>query len=112
MVQHWSKQFSPLQSFPHSVVVSVRIPGLSRSLYKKSILQAISEMVGNVIKIDLMMVKGARGQFARFAIQIDLRKPLISRLRIANRIYRVEYESLPMVCFGCGTFGHLKGDCP
>ncbi|MBA0743221.1 hypothetical protein Gogos_005929, partial [Gossypium gossypioides] len=83
-----------------------------RSLYKRSILQVIDEMVGNVIKIDLMTDKGARGQFARFAVQIDLRKSLVSRIKIASRIHRVEYESLPMVCFGCGTFGHLKGDCP
>ncbi|KAH1072974.1 hypothetical protein J1N35_025302 [Gossypium stocksii] len=69
-------------------------------------------MVGNVTKIDLMMDKGARGQFARFVVQIDLRKPLISKIRIASRIYRVEYESFPMVCFGYGSFGHLKGDCP
>ncbi|KAH1083040.1 hypothetical protein J1N35_022801 [Gossypium stocksii] len=39
-------------------------------------------------------------------------KPLVSRIRIANKIHRVEYGSLPTVCFGCGTFGHLKGDYP
>ncbi|MBA0863856.1 hypothetical protein Goshw_026731 [Gossypium schwendimanii] len=47
---------------------------LSRSLYKRSIFQVIGEMVGNIIKIDLMTDKGARGQFAGFAVQIDLRK--------------------------------------
>ncbi|KAK5836682.1 hypothetical protein PVK06_012480 [Gossypium arboreum] len=52
-------------------------------------------MVGNVIKIDLKIDKGARGQFARFAVQVDLRKPLVSRIRIASRVYKVEYESLP-----------------
>ncbi|MBA0562550.1 hypothetical protein Golob_007585 [Gossypium lobatum] len=68
--------------------------GLSRSLYKRSVLQAIDEMVGNVIKIDLMTDKGAGGQFARFVVQIDLSKPFISRIRITSRIHRVEYEYL------------------
>ncbi|MBA0655428.1 hypothetical protein Goklo_007916 [Gossypium klotzschianum] len=38
--------------------------------------QVIGEMVGNIIKIDLMTDKGAKGQFAGFAVQIDLRKHL------------------------------------
>ncbi|MBA0770537.1 hypothetical protein Gotri_019159 [Gossypium trilobum] len=75
--------------FLANVVAWVRILGLSGSLYKKSILQAIGEMVGNVIKIDLMTNKGAKGQFARFAVQIDLRKPLVSKIRIASRIHRI-----------------------
>ncbi|MBA0750782.1 hypothetical protein Gogos_002169 [Gossypium gossypioides] len=90
MVQPWTNQFSPLKLFPHSVVAWVHILGLSRSLYKRSIFQAIDEMVGNVSKIDLKKYKGARGQFARFAVQVDLRKPLVSRIRIASRIYKVE----------------------
>ncbi|MBA0868502.1 hypothetical protein Goshw_014766 [Gossypium schwendimanii] len=69
-------------------------------------------MVGNVIKIYLLTNKGARGQFARFEISIDLSKLFVSRIRIVSRIHRVEYESFPTVCFGCGTFEHLKGDCP
>ncbi|PPD72012.1 hypothetical protein GOBAR_DD31087 [Gossypium barbadense] len=85
---------------------------LSGSLYKRSIFQVIGEMVRNIIKIDLMTDKGARGQFAGFAVQFDLRKSFISKIKIASRIHRVEYESLPMVFFGYDTFRHLKGDYP
>ncbi|KAK5785913.1 hypothetical protein PVK06_040535 [Gossypium arboreum] len=99
-------------SLNNNVVAWVRTLGLSGSLYKRSILQAIGEMVGNVIKIDLTTDKRVRGQFARFAVQIDLKKPLVSRIRIASRIHIVEYRSLPTICFGCGTFGHLKGGRP
>ncbi|MBA0703163.1 hypothetical protein Goari_027173 [Gossypium aridum] len=53
---------------------------------------AIGEMVGNVIKIDLMTNKGAKGQFARFTVQIDLRKPLVSKIRIASRIHRIRED--------------------
>ncbi|KAH1072193.1 hypothetical protein J1N35_024521 [Gossypium stocksii] len=43
--------------------------GGMRSLYKRSILQAIGGMVENVIKIDLQTDKGTRGQSAKFAVQ-------------------------------------------
>lgn len=35
----------------------------------------------------------------------------MSRIRIAKRIHRVEYESLPSICFKYGRFGHLRDTC-
>ncbi|MBA0755117.1 hypothetical protein Gogos_020303 [Gossypium gossypioides] len=69
-------------------------------------------MIGTFQKIDLQTDKGLRGQFARFVVQVDLLKPLILKIRIAKRTHRVEYESLPMICNHCGTYGHLQEDCP
>ncbi|MBA0602420.1 hypothetical protein Gorai_002600 [Gossypium raimondii] len=50
------------------------------TLYKKSILKEIGEMVGTVIKVDLQTNKGARGQFEHFVVHVDLLKPLISKI--------------------------------
>ncbi|MFQ6662748.1 hypothetical protein Gotur_030499 [Gossypium turneri] len=69
-------------------------------------------MIGTFQKIDLQTDKGLRGQFARFVVHVDLLKPLIVKIRIAKRTHRVEYESLPMICYHCGTYGHLQEDCP
>ncbi|MBA0599896.1 hypothetical protein Gorai_006096, partial [Gossypium raimondii] len=65
-------------------------------------------LVGKVVKIVLQTDKRVRGQFARFEVQVNLRKPLISRVRVANKIHRVEYESLPLICFSSGTYGHMR----
>ncbi|XP_038994711.1 uncharacterized protein LOC120118811 [Hibiscus syriacus] len=46
------------------------------------------------------------------AIRVDLNQPLISKLSINSRIQIIEYESLPTVCFNCGTCGHVKDTCP
>ncbi|MFQ6625974.1 hypothetical protein Gotur_005598 [Gossypium turneri] len=46
------------------------------------------------------------GRFIRIAICVDLRKPLISKVRINGHLQRVEYESLPHVCFKCCLYGH------
>lgn len=111
-MQPWSSSFSTLENFSQNVVIWVRIPCLPGSFYKKSLLQEIRSMVGKIIKVDMQTDKGSRGQFARFAVQVDLSKPLVSKIRVASRLYRIEYESLPSICFQCGRFSHLKDVCP
>ncbi|PPR99178.1 hypothetical protein GOBAR_AA21498 [Gossypium barbadense] len=39
---------------------------------------------------------------------VDLRKPLILKIRVEERIQQV----LPMVCVDCGRYGHYKKVCP
>lgn len=65
-----------------------------------------------MIKIDLQMDKRSRGQFVRFAIQVNLSKPLVSKIRVSNKLHRIEYESLPSIYFQCGRFSHMKYRCP
>lgn len=62
-------------------------------------------------KIDHNTDTRIRGQFAKMAIFVDLNQPLISRIKIDGRIQKVEYESLPVVCFGCGKYGHHRDSC-
>ncbi|KAK8554740.1 hypothetical protein V6N13_093714 [Hibiscus sabdariffa] len=46
------------------------------------------------------------------ALSVDLSKPLISKLIVNGRVQLVEYESLPVICFHCGRYGHAKEGCP
>ncbi|KAK8578841.1 hypothetical protein V6N12_069185 [Hibiscus sabdariffa] len=73
---------------------------------------AIGECIGPVIKIDYQTECGRRGRFARMAISLDLRQPLVSKLLINGRLQVVEYESLPTICFECGKYDHVKDICP
>ncbi|KAL4385985.1 hypothetical protein GQ457_09G013820 [Hibiscus cannabinus] len=57
-------------------------------------------------------ISGCRGRFARMAVSLDLRKPLVSKLFINGRLQVVEYESLPTIFFECGKYGHVKDVCP
>lgn len=111
-VQPWSSQFSTHNEFPQTVVAWVRIPGLSGAFYKRSLLQEIGSLIGKVVKIDMQTDKGSRGQLARFAVQVNLSHPLISKVCIANKVIRVEYESLPHICYHYGRVGHLQEVCP
>ncbi|XP_052876232.1 uncharacterized protein LOC128282060 [Gossypium arboreum] len=96
-VQPWTTQFSLLQKFPENVVTWIHVLSLLGVFYKRSVLRAIGELVGKVFKIVLQTDKRVRGQFAK--------------VQVANRIHRVEYESLPMICYSCSTYGHMRENC-
>ncbi|KAL4280959.1 hypothetical protein GQ457_03G040380 [Hibiscus cannabinus] len=111
-VEPWSPDFSTSQLHPRKIIAWVRLPGLPVTLYKRNLISEIGESIGPVIKIDFQTESGRRGRFARMAVSIDLQKPLVSKLVINGRVQIVEYESLPTVCFSCGTYGHVKENCP
>ncbi|CAI0467961.1 unnamed protein product [Linum tenue] len=46
------------------------------------------------------------------AVEVDLSKPLVPRIRLDGYWQKVEYENLPMVCFECGRVGHTNLSCP
>ncbi|MBA0756199.1 hypothetical protein Gogos_021867 [Gossypium gossypioides] len=48
---------------------------------------------------------------AQLAVYVDLRKPLVSNVRINRRLQRIEYESLSDECFRCGHYGHRVDLC-
>ncbi|KAK8481764.1 hypothetical protein V6N12_074477 [Hibiscus sabdariffa] len=98
-----------LKLHPRKIVAWVRLPV---TLYKRNLISEIGESIGPIIKIDFQTESGRRGRFARMAISIDLHKPLVSKLVINGRVQIVEYESLLTVCFSCGTYGHVKENCP
>lgn len=42
---------------------------------------------------------------------LNLNKPIISRIKIEDRVQQIEYESLPNICFSCGLYRHNKEAC-
>lgn len=107
-VRPWTSTFSTDQIFPSSLLVWIRLPGLPEGMYTKSLLRFIRNVVGTVAKIDRNTGSTSRGKSARLAVFIDL----IFKVQIDRRIQRVEYESLPLVCFECGRFRHRSDLCP
>ncbi|MBA0642291.1 hypothetical protein Goklo_026711 [Gossypium klotzschianum] len=78
---------------------------------KKEILWDIGGMVGKATKLDFNTDSQIRGHYARMSIYINLEKPLISEVIVNGNLQRIEYESLPVVCFSCGRYGHSKDVC-
>ncbi|KAK2664186.1 hypothetical protein Ddye_002760 [Dipteronia dyeriana] len=71
----------------------------------------IGGMMGNTYKVDPITESQARGRFARICIDLDIRKPLKSSLSMDDRIMKVEYENVGLICFNCGRIGHSKEVC-
>ncbi|MBA0556183.1 hypothetical protein Golob_026308 [Gossypium lobatum] len=69
-------------------------------------------LIRKVTKLDFQTDKGSTGKFTQMAVFIDLGKPLISQILVKKVVQRVEFESLPLVCFYCGRFGHMQNLCP
>ncbi|KAI9079912.1 hypothetical protein K1719_038158 [Acacia pycnantha] len=83
-VQPWSLDFNPISPIS-KVVPWIRIPGLSFRYYHKSTLRAIGMLLGE--------------------------KPLVPWIKVDGRTYGVEYEGLPLICYECGNYGHVKQSC-
>ncbi|XP_039035720.1 uncharacterized protein LOC120172303 [Hibiscus syriacus] len=80
-------------------------------MYHEKILNSIGNLVEKVAKIDFHKGTSNRRCYARVAVYVDLKAPLVSRVYIGNRLQNVEYENLPTICFACGRFGHLQDAC-
>ncbi|KAK8521075.1 hypothetical protein V6N12_004991 [Hibiscus sabdariffa] len=111
-VEPWSHDFGPSQSHPSRIMAWVRLPGLPITWYKRSLIEAIGSCIGSVVKVDYQTDYGRRGRFARMAVKINLTQPLVSKISINGRTQIFEYESLPVVCFNCGIYGHVNEHCP
>ncbi|MBA0639810.1 hypothetical protein Goklo_022820, partial [Gossypium klotzschianum] len=70
----------------YNKVAWIRLPGLPKSYYSDCLL--------------------------RLTICVDLRKQLVSKVRINGRLQLVEYEVLPNICFQCGMYGYAVDVCP
>ncbi|KAJ9190417.1 hypothetical protein P3X46_001623 [Hevea brasiliensis] len=106
LAQPWSVDFDMSNNEVQSVVVWIHLPGLLIHLYHKQVLRAIGDVVGNVVKVDYNTSDILRGKFARLAISVNLKEPLVAKFLINGREQLVDYEYLPDVCFHYGRYGH------
>ncbi|MBA0603902.1 hypothetical protein Gorai_001999, partial [Gossypium raimondii] len=102
----WSPDFLASDNEMDIQVVWIGLPCLSERYYSKCLLRVIKQAIGPVVKLDTHTNSGRRGCFAGLTVCLDLKKPLVTKVKINGRIQRVEYKSLPVVCFNCGLYGH------
>ncbi|MBA0752987.1 hypothetical protein Gogos_019972, partial [Gossypium gossypioides] len=88
-----------------------RTPGLSRFMFKRSILKAVGGLVGKVAKLDFNTDSKTGGGFARMIVFVDLDRPLVSQVLVNGELQWVEYEALPTICFSYEKYGHTKEMC-
>ena len=77
---------------------------------------AKGKQIGKVLKIDYTTSDAERGRYIRLCAEVDLTitKPLLSKFRFNRTVWKIEYESLHMICFNCGKgkYGLKDDNCP
>ncbi|KAJ8762306.1 hypothetical protein K2173_007463 [Erythroxylum novogranatense] len=71
----------------------------------------IVNKLGKPVRVDESTKASTRAKYARISVEVDLKKSLISKFRLKRKIWKVEYEGLHLVCFGCGTYGNRRENC-
>ncbi|CAI0547351.1 unnamed protein product [Linum tenue] len=112
VVQQWTPFFRVTDKLPNTMVIWVQFPGLPVHFYHQELLFALGNMIGRAIKLDFHTQHQQRAKFARMAVEVDLSKPLVPRIRLDGKWQKVEFENIPVVCFECGKVGHTKIICP
>ncbi|KAK8979854.1 hypothetical protein V6N11_066056 [Hibiscus sabdariffa] len=71
---------------PTYILAWVRLYGLPITWYKRSLIEAIGARIGKVVKIDYQIDYGHRGRFARMAVKINLKQPIVSKIVINGHV--------------------------
>ncbi|OMO78091.1 hypothetical protein CCACVL1_14659 [Corchorus capsularis] len=112
LVQRWKPNFKPSSASFGTTAVWIRLPELPIEYFAEEELLQLGRFVGKPLRIDANTRFAMRGKFARICVEIDLDKPLVSKVEVGDNIQIIEYEALHTVCFGCGIVGHRMDFCP
>ncbi|KAL4271378.1 hypothetical protein GQ457_13G015780 [Hibiscus cannabinus] len=103
-------------SFLH-MCIWVRIHNIPLSLMTAALARVLGASIGKVIMTDTRLEDGNMGEFMRARVMIDTSRPLrrcvvLSRPDAKASMCPLQYERLPLFCYGCGHIGHSVLACP
>lgn len=99
-VQEWEPNFFPHKHKMDRLLVWVRFPSVPIEYFDEN---------RRPVKMDTTTSLASIGKFARICVEVDLSKPLLSKFTLAGEVLPIEYESIQLVCFKCGIYGHKQG---
>ncbi|XP_028761945.1 uncharacterized protein LOC114720467 [Neltuma alba] len=110
-VQPSKQVFDPEGEEINKIAAWIRISKLSLDFYDTGILHVLGSQVGRVLKVDKTTLGRKKGRFARICVELDLSAPLCPMILVNGREYKVQYESIHLICFTCGRYGHDADHC-
>ncbi|CAI0424870.1 unnamed protein product [Linum tenue] len=107
----WHKGFNPWTTEVKSTMVWVQLLDLPIEFINKEAVMGIGALMGRPVKVDRATEEGARGNFARVCVEVDLTKPLLSKYKVEGIKYLIQYEGLENICTECGKYGKSTNTC-
>lgn len=80
LVQRWKPYFRPSLAPLGKTAVWIRLPELPIEFFNADLLMEIGNQIGKPIKVDTKTTMATRGKFARVCVEVNLSKPLITRV--------------------------------
>ncbi|KAJ4843738.1 hypothetical protein Tsubulata_010078 [Turnera subulata] len=75
------------------------------------VLLALGSLVGGAMKVDDNTKAALRGKYERVVVEVDLGKPFRGVFEFDDLEFKVSYEGLPVICYGCGSLAHSLAAC-
>ena len=88
-VQRWRPHFHPFSAIIGSTAVWIQLPEFPLEYFNVDILMEIGRLVGKPLKLDFNTTLVTRDKFACICIEVDLRKPLVLRVKVGRHIQRI-----------------------
>ncbi|XP_031101937.1 uncharacterized protein LOC116005840 [Ipomoea triloba] len=112
IIKDWVPNFDPFEDAIEKVLVWVRFPNILVEYYNLLCLRRIDNKLGRTVRIDHTTSLVSRGKLARVCVEIDITKPLLPTFTLEDKVWKVAYEGIHLVCFSCGLYGHRLDSCP
>ncbi|CAI0378673.1 unnamed protein product [Linum tenue] len=109
-VHPWTEDFNPYEHEISSTMVWARLLEIPIQYFHPVAVMKIGQRIGKPLRVDHATSTGARSDYARVCVQVDLTKPLLSMFRLHGKKYFVQYEGLDRICLQCGTYRE-RGQC-
>ncbi|CAL1379614.1 unnamed protein product [Linum trigynum] len=109
-VHPWTKDFNPYEHEISSTMVWARLLEIPIQYFHPVAVMKIGQRIGKPLRVDHATSTGARSDYARVCVQVDLTKPLLSMFRLHGKKYFIQYEGLERICLQCGTYRE-RGHC-
>ncbi|CAI0626847.1 unnamed protein product [Linum tenue] len=103
-VHPWSEDFNPYEHEISSTLVWARLLDIPIHYFHQVAVMKIGSRIGKPIRVDQATSTGARSDYARVCVQVDITRPLLSQFTIKGKMYFIQYEGLEKICLKCGTY--------
>ena len=111
MLTQWQPNFRPTSNPFDKLAIWIHLPELPVEYYDKEALFIIASKLGKPIRVDYATNHLTRARYARVCVEVNLSKPIISKIWIGNQWQIILYENIHSLCFHCGRIGHQKNQC-